>query len=173
MPAEGESYGFYLLSVRNVLVIGLKKKEYEHRDCGYFQISRVPSFHEAGVLCWWKSNASLVAYISALVTQEILTVGDLTEQYPTIFWGFVCVCVNTGNFFMRSNSSYIHNHEKGRERGLSMQLETTCNWRGSPETDPFVEWCLVKLRSKEAVVIPIASFLFSAPHEVFQFIPDE
>lgn len=45
---------------------GKSSNNMKYRDGGYFQVSWLPSFHDAGVLCCWNPNSSLVAYTPAL-----------------------------------------------------------------------------------------------------------
>lgn len=134
---------------------------------GYFQVNSLPSFHEAGFLCCWNLNSSLVACIPALETQQFSTVGHLTGQELCHILGIFFFAVNMEHF-MGSNSSYTYIQynfwkKKGAERAKH-EIEKSNLWSGeSQESDPSVEPCFVMLRWKEAAVI-LCFFPFLLPH---------
>lgn len=134
---------------------------------GYFQVNSLPSFHEAGFLCCWNLNSSLVACIPALETQQFSTVGHLTGQELCHILGIFFFAVNMEHF-MGSNSSYTYIQynfwkKKGAEKAKH-EIEKSNLWSGeSQESDPSVESCFVMLRWKEAAVI-LCFFPFLLPH---------
>lgn len=140
------------------------------RDRGYFQVSWLPSFHEAGGLCCWNPNSSLVAYIPALGIQQFLTTGNLTQRALYLLWGiFFFFNWECGVLFMGSDSSHMHIQydfwtEKVAERSKhatersNLGLETL--QRMIP---PSAESCLVKLRWRQAGVT-LCFLPFLLPH---------
>lgn len=142
----------WLLSalICDILVMGLKEKEHECRDRGYFQINWLPSF---------------ILKMGSCVAETQTHPGWPIYQHegPINFWVH-------GVLFMGSDSSYIHiqynfQKERGAER-TKYAIEKNNLWSGAFKRVVPLESCFAKLRWREAVVI-LWFFPYLLPHEVF------